>query len=147
MATAKSKTPDLKKLTLAQCADRLYLVREERLGQDRSSKVLKEEENTLKERIIEELPKSDASGIAGKVARVAVKTDTIQQVNDWTAFYDWVLDEAIKHRRKKTGLEHSVFDMFYRAINQSAVEERIERGEKVAGIGPFKVVKVSITKV
>jgi hypothetical protein len=146
MATRTPAAPKLPK-TLAQCADRLYEVRELRLQNDRSSKIYKEEESLLKTRLINELPKSDASGIAGKTARATVVTKDLQTVEDWAKVYDWVIDEAIKHRRKKTGLEHSVFDIFQRSVVQSALDERLDRGEKVPGLKKFKVVTVSLSKV
>lgn len=151
MITRNSKTgngalPKLPK-TLAQCADRLYQVREARLSEERHAKVYKEEEGLLRERLINELPKSAASGIAGKVARATIVTKTIQQPDDWKLIYDWVIDEAIKHRRKKTGLEHSVFDLFQRTLVQSALEERLERGETIPGLKGFKVVTVSLSRV
>ena len=146
MATKKPAAPALPK-SLAACADRLYTVRELRLSNDRTSKVFKEEETQLRDKLINELPKSEASGIAGKVARATVVTKDIQQAEDWSAVYDWVIDEAIKHRRKKTGLEHSVFDIFQRTLVMSAIDERLERGEKIPGLKTFKVVTVSLSKV
>ena len=48
------------------------------------------EEKALKEHIIQTLPKSEASGVAGKVARVTVVTKDVPQVKDWDAFYKYV---------------------------------------------------------
>jgi len=133
--------------SLAQCVDRLYTVRELRLGRDRESKVYKDEESALKEKLINELPKSQASGIAGSIARATIVTKDVMQPEDWAKIYNWAIDEAIKHRSKKTGLEHSVFDIFQRTLVQSSIEERLERGERIPGIVKFPVVSVSLNKV
>ncbi len=134
---AKPKAPKQIKLpkTLAQCADRYYVVREERLEAVKAVEPLKLEESALKEHIIENLPKSQASGIAGKIARVTVTTKNVPQVKDWDKLYKWI---------KKTGNFH----ILGRAINTEAVEEITEKtGKPIPGIGSFKVVGISFSKV
>ncbi len=130
-AAKKIKLPK----TLAQCADLYYTVRGERLKAVKALEPLKKQETALKDHLIDNVPKSEASGIAGKVARVTVVTKDVPQVKDWDKFYKWI---------KKTGHFH----VLGRAINTEAVEEIMEAtGKKIPGVGTFKVVTLSLNKV
>src|SRR5574337_1432668 len=106
--------------TLAACADRLYELREKRLAGQKLVDEVEAEEKALKAHLIEQLPKSEASGVAGRLCRVSVVTKQIPQVTDWTALYAHI---------KKTGS----FDLLNRALNKRAVEERYAAGKTVAG--------------
>jgi hypothetical protein len=120
--------------TLGACADRLYELRQQRLEWQKKVDALEAEEKALKEHIIRNLPKSEATGVAGKLARVTVVTKEVPQVKDWDAFYKFV---------KKTGS----FDLMQRRLTEAAVKERWEAGEEIPGVERFQVVTVSINKV
>ena len=55
---------------IGTCADKLYKLRQDRLAQQKIVDALQEEESALKTHIINTLPKSEASGVSGKLARV-----------------------------------------------------------------------------
>lgn len=120
--------------TMGACADRLYELRQKRLEEQKKVDLIEAEEKALKEYIIQNLPKSEASGVAGKLARVTVVAKEIPQVEDWDAFYKYV---------KKTGN----FDLMQRRLTDAAVKERWEAGEEIPGVKHFQVVTVSINKV
>jgi len=120
--------------TLAGCADRLFQVREERLAKQKEVDSLAAEENALKVYIIEELPKSDATGIAGKVARVTVVNKIVPKVEDWDKFYKYIA---------KT----KSWEMLQRRVGEGAVRERWDAGREVPGVGHIQVPTVSINKV
>jgi hypothetical protein len=120
--------------TLALCADELYKTREARLVAQKAVEALESKESALKEHLINNLPKSDASGVAGKLARVTIVTKVIPQVKDWDKFYKFI---------KKTGS----FDLMQRRLTDTAVQERWDNGKEVPGVEPFNVVKVSLNKV
>jgi hypothetical protein len=120
--------------TMGACADRLYELRQKRLEMQKEVGKIEAEEKALKEHIIQNLPKSEASGIAGKLARVTVITKVVPQVKDWDAFYKYV---------KKTGQ----FDLMQRRINDGAIKERWEAGKEIPGVEHFNAVSVSINKV
>ena len=120
--------------TIGACADKLYIIRQERLVQQKIVDALEEEEKALKEHIIATLPKSEAMGVAGKLARVTVVTKVVAQVKDWDAFYKYVL---------KT----KSFDLLQRRLNDTAVKERWENKKTVAGVEPFQAVTISLNKV
>lgn len=132
---AKAKEPKQKPLpkSPAACADLLYRVREQRLAMQKEVDKLAAEENRLKEYFIQTLPKSDATGIAGRVARVQTGTKLIPQVEDWTAFYSYV---------KRTGS----FDLLQKRLSEGAVKERWDDRKTIPGVGTFQAVTVSVTK-
>lgn len=116
------------------CADRLYQLRQKRLEMQKEVDKVAAEEAALKEYIINTLPKSEASGVAGKLARVTIVAKVVPQVKDWDAFYKYV---------KKTGQ----FDLMQRRISDGAIKERWEAGKEIPGVEHFNVVSVSINKV
>lgn len=120
--------------TMGACADRLYELRQKRLEEQKKVDLIEAEEKALKEHIIQNLPKSEASGVAGKLARVTIVTKVVPQVKDWDAFYKYV---------KKTGQ----FDLMQRRINDGAIKERWEAGKEIPGVEHFQAVTVSINKV
>lgn len=120
--------------TIAACGDKAYELRIKRLAMQKEVDAIEAEEKALKEHIIQTLPKSEATGVAGRVARATVVTKEVPQVEDWEAFYKHV---------KKTG----EFDLLNRALNKSAVEERWDHGKKVPGVKAFTAVSVSLAKV
>lgn len=119
---------------LGACADRLYELRQQRLTVQKEVDKLAAEEAALREHIINTLPKSEASGIAGKLARVTVVTKQVPQVKDWDAFYKFV---------KKTGS----FDLLQRRLTDQAIKERWEAGKEVPGVEHFNAVSISLNKV
>lgn len=142
--TAKPSTPHLEDprgekpkfkfpKAIGACADRLFTVREERLAIQRMVDKLAEEETAIKQHIIDNLPKSEASGVAGRLARVSVVSREVPQVKDWPKFYAHI---------KKTG----DFDLLNRALSKSAIEARWEAGKEIAGVEHFTVVTVSMNK-
>ena len=120
--------------TLGACADALYEVRQARLDLQKKVDALSEQETALREHIIQTLPKSQASGVAGKLARVTVVTKDVPQVKDWDKLYAHV---------KKTGQ----FELLQRRLSDSAFKERQEAGKTVPGVELFRAVTVSINKV
>ena len=130
MAETKYKFPK----AMGACADKLFELRNKRLAMQKEVDAVAAEETALKNHIIENLPKSEASGVAGKLARVTVVTKQIPQVKDWDAFYKYV---------KKTGQ----FDLMQRRITDAAIKERWEAGKEVPGVEHFNAVSISINKV
>jgi hypothetical protein len=119
---------------LGACADKLFELRNKRLAEQKKVDEIAAEESALKNHIIENLPKSEASGVAGKLARVTVVTKQVPQVKDWDAFYKYV---------KKTGS----FDLMQKRLTDAAIKERWEAGKEVPGVEHFNAVSVSINKI
>lgn len=119
---------------LGACADKLYQLKQKRLDAQKVVDAFAAEESALKNHIIDNLPKSDASGIAGKLARVTVVTKEVPQVTDWEQLYKYV---------KKTG----DFSLLQRRVGDAAIKERWENGKEVPGVGHFNAVTISMNKV
>lgn len=119
---------------MGACADRLFELREKRLEMQKATDAVEAEEKAIKEYLIQNLPKSEASGVAGKLCRVTVITKQIPQVQDWDKFYAYI---------KKTGS----FDLLQRRLTDTAVKERWEAGKKVPGVESFGAVTLSVNKV
>lgn len=120
--------------TLAQAADELYTTREERLKRQKEVDALAAREKELRDYLIANLPKSEASGVAGKVARATIKTKQVPTVKDWAKVHAYV---------KKTG----AFELLQRRLSETAVQERWEAGKEVPGVEHFSAVVVSLEKV
>lgn len=120
--------------TLGACADLLFELRNKRLAGQKAVDAVEADEKALKAHIIDTLPKSKASGIAGKLARVTVVTKVVPQIKNWDEFTNYV--QAT-----------SQFDLMQHRLTASAIEERWENGVDIPGVERFNVVSVSINKV
>lgn len=119
--------------TPAECADLLYKTRTARLLLQAKVDAMKDVEGALCEYFIENLPRSNASGIAGKLARVQIEPKPVPQVSDWLKFYAYV---------KK----NNAFDLLQRRLSEGAVKERLDNKVKLPGVTIFNAKKVSCTK-
>lgn len=118
---------------LGKCADLLFTLKAERAKAQKVVDALAKKEQAVKNYIIETLPKSEASGVAGKLARVSIHTKTVPTPVDWDAFYKYV---------KKTGQ----FQLMQRRLSEAAIGELWDAGKKVPGVDRFNVKTVSLTK-
>jgi hypothetical protein len=118
---------------LGQVADLLYKTRQARLAMQKDVDQLQAEETALREHLIEQLPKDDATGIAGKVCRASVVVKSQPRVEDWDLLY--------AHVKK-----HNAFELLQRRVSSTAIEERWEHGKEVPGVGHFNVVSISLNK-
>lgn len=119
--------------TPAAAADRWYEVREQRYALQKQVDALAAEESQLREFIINTLPKSQASGITGRVAHAEIKKKNIPQVKSWPLFYAHIL---------KT----KDFSFLQRRVSDKAVEERWAANKAVPGVQKFTAITVSLTK-
>lgn len=119
--------------TIGACADRLYELREKRLAQQKLVDAIQEEEVQLREHLINTLPADEASGVAGKLARVTVVGKDVPQVKDWAAFYKHI---------QKTG----DFDLLGKSISKEHVKELLADKKRIPGLGSVRVKTVSLNK-
>lgn len=119
--------------TLGAVADLLYKTRQARLAKQKEVEALEAEESALKEHIIANLPKSNASGIAGKVARVSVANKSDYRVTDWSALYKYI---------KK----HDAFALLQRRLSTESVTEVLEDSKELPGVETIQIPKVSLNK-
>jgi hypothetical protein len=120
--------------TIGACADRLYAIKLAKAEVAKQEKLLDEEKSLLTDHIINTLPKSETTGVAGKTARVTVVESSVPRVTDWDLFWE-------KFNKKKD------FDLLNKAVNAAAINARIDAGKAVAGVEMFKLKKLSLNKV
>ncbi len=118
---------------LARCADLLFTTRDERLALQREVDALKAKESALRQHIIDTLPKS-STGVAGKIASVAVVVKDKPTVTDWDELYGYIQ-------------ENGAFELLHRRLTEGAVKEYWEEGDEVPGVGLTQYVDISLKKV
>jgi hypothetical protein len=123
---------------LAKCADEYYRLRNERLELDRQSEAIAKKESACREFLIENLPKSQASGIAGQTVRVSVENKRVVQVVDWDLVWGYI----VKNIKKTPG----VTGMLQKRINTGMVEEIWAAGKEVPGTAPMDVPVLRVNK-
>lgn len=123
---------------LAQCADMYYQKRDARLALERQAALVQAEENACREFLINNLPKSEASGIAGKLCRVAVENKDTYVVKDWDAVWGFIL----KNAKKMPGIT----GLLQRRINTGMAEEMAAGGKPVAGVSVEKIPVLRVNK-
>jgi hypothetical protein len=134
MAAEKPATKFKPPKSLATCADLLYQTRARRLELQKEVDELAKQESALKDHLIDKLPISDASGIAGKVARATIVLKSTPKIDDWPKFCAYV---------KRTG----AFELMQRRLSAEAVNERLEAGKDIPGVSEFKYKTVALNKV
>jgi len=118
---------------LGAAVDALYTTRQTRLAIQAQVQKLAEREALLREHLIATLPKSDATGAAGKLARASITSKRVPQVEDWDKLYE--------HVRKTRD-----FSLLQRRLADAAVTERWDAGKEVPGVGHFTAIGVSVNK-
>ena len=134
MAGSQKKAPKFKiPAKLAEVADLLFKTRVERLNKSKALEPLKFQEAALRDHLINKLPISNASGIAGKLCRATITSTPEPTVDNWPKLYAYI------HK-------HKAFHLLGKSLNKEAVRELMEGGEKVPGIKIFQAKSVSLNK-
>lgn len=134
LVPAEYKAAFKKAKTQGARADLYYEMNNKRLELNRQAKTIEDFTAKLGKWFIQELPDKDSTGVAGKVARIQVKDDTVPRVMDWSKFY--------AHIKK-----NNAFELLNRAVNAKSVKERWDNKKQVPGVDKFSIKKISITKV
>jgi hypothetical protein len=117
----------------------LFTTRNQRLALDKQVESLKSREAALKEHLIQKLPKSQASGISGLLARVTIGSKTKPVAADWDKIHKYIA----ANYKKNPG----VFALLQRRLGEETIQEMWKNGTKVPGIEPMDIPTVSINKV
>lgn len=121
--------------SLAVCADKYYQLRQQRLAMQKKVDEIEAEEKAYKNHLIDNVPKSEATGVQGKIARVTIVTREEPQVKDEEAFRKYLA----KTKR---------WDLAYKLRPSApAIRELWEDGKVIPGVEKFNVVTVSLNKV
>lgn len=121
-------------MPLGEVVDLYRAKRDLRLAMQKEVDTVGAVEKELKEFLIDNIPKSGNTGVAGKKFRAQIKEKTVPKADDWDKIRAFVV-------------ENDRFDLLQRRLNNKAVEETFEAGEEVPGVGWFKSLDVSVTKI
>jgi hypothetical protein len=119
--------------SLGALADRLFILRNQRLDAARHVEVLKDQEKVLQEQILLDLQRQGLEAARGKLATVATRTVTRFSVADWDQTLAWIA---------KTG----AIELLERRVNQTTCRERLAAGETIDGVQAIELRELSITK-
>ena len=119
---------------LAKAADDLHTTRQVRLKLKKQVEALEAKESELQQFLIDNLPVSEASGVAGHVARAQIERVSVPVVDDWDVFYSYL------HKKK-------AYHLLQKRLSTKAVEELWEDGKKVDGVKSFQFKKVTLHKI
>lgn len=120
-------------LTLAQVADLWHSTRQRRLAAQKQVDTIQEEEQKLKQALINGLRDAGVRAIGGGLGTATLRTKPEPTVTDWDAVYDHI---------RSTG----EFELVYRRINAAAIKERWEAGVEVPGVQSIEVTDISWSK-
>jgi len=120
--------------SLGRCADAYKEVKAVRLDMDKDVKMVKARESEINEYIIDNLGKSDLTGAAGLKFKAQIVPGIAGTVIDWELLYDYIV-------------ENDRFDLLNKSLNQKAVKEMLDAGDKIPGVEKINTKKLSITKV
>lgn len=131
--------------SLASCADMLYEMERKRYILQAEVEAMKKTETVIREHLINNLPKSDALGIAGKVARATIKEkEIVELIGSETDRFEKVYDYILKNGRRNPG----VWSLLQRRLGDAAAKELIDAGKgALIGAKLGKVPTVSLTKI
>lgn len=133
--SAKAEKPPIKlPKSLPAAVDLYYQLREKRLEMDKAAAEVKKQESYVREHLIQTVPKSNMTGLAGKLCRVTVVTKEKFKVGDWQKFYAYL----VKTKR---------FDLMQKRISDTAVAEMVDNGVKIPGVEKESYVDLSVNKV
>jgi hypothetical protein len=139
MATDKPAAPIIKlPKSPAAVADLMYSTRHERFQLQQQVSKLEAIEKACGAYLIEQLPKTNATGIAGKLVRASLEKKDIVIVTDWDAVYDYIL----KNARKNPG----VWAVMQKRIGDSAVKDMRNNKKPCPGTDLMQVDFVSLNK-
>ena len=121
--------------SLAVCADKYYELRQQRLKMQKEVDALAEMESAYKNHLIDNVPKSKATGVQGRIANATIVTNEKPRVEDPEAFRKYM------NRTKRFDLANKL------QPSAPAIREMWEAGKTIPGIEKFNLVTVSLTKV
>lgn len=130
LVNKKDRTIDIDKLNIAklktpknpaEVADLWWQIRQYRLDEEKRIAEYKAKESELRQWLIDNVPKSLASGVGGAFVSVKVVQKESTRIDDEDAFLKFA------HRK---GNE----DLLVERPNQKAIADRLENGKKVPGV-------------
>lgn len=119
--TTKLKT---KSASLGAVIDQIWAAREEKRRLEAEVGEIEAKISELEQQLIERLDAEGLDRATGSKATVSVSTNTVANVTDWDAFWQFILKNKYTH-------------LLQRRVSDPAYRELLEQGKKVPGVEPF----------
>ena len=118
---------------LGSTIDKLYELRDRRLGIERSIKEMKQQEYALRAEVLTMLGEAGLQKASGALATCGVTTTEIPLVSDWSEVHTYIR-------------ENNRFDLLQKRISVLAWRDLKESGVLVPGTESIEDVDISLTK-
>ena len=130
MATAvKTRAP-----SVGAVIDQIWATREEKRRLEAQVKETSLKIEELETTLMERLEKEGLEKAAGSKASVSIGTSVVADVQDWDAFWVYILKNKYTH-------------LLQRRVSEPAYRELLDAGKKVPGVQPFTKRKLNIRTV
>lgn len=124
---------DLSKSTPGKLVDLVWTLREQRKLVEARAELIKEDEDRIKDYLLNTMNKDELGKLAGKLAQCSVSKSLKPRVTDWDALNKYIL-------------EHDAWDLRNKAANAAAFKARWEAGEDIPGTEKFFDVSLNVRK-
>ena len=136
---------DMKALNIGQLIDKLHAVREKRAELAAKDKPLEVEEKELRDMILAELAAQGTDEARSKKLKVSVTYNTVANVKDWDAFWDFILKGKGKYNHL---LQRRVSDPAYRElVGMAENDKRLAKALGEAGVESFVTAKLNLRSI
>ena len=136
---------DMKALNIGQLIDKLHAVREKRAELAAKDKPLEVEEKELRDMILAELAAQGTDEARSKKLKVSVTYNTVANVKDWDAFWDFILKAKGKYNHL---LQRRVSDPAYRElVGMAENDKRLAKALGEAGVESFVTAKLNLRSI
>jgi len=119
--------------TSGEAIDLLWNIRSKRLEAEKYAEMLKEQESSIREQLVQMLEDQGLKAARGTKANFSFSSKPVPQVTNWDKFYAYV---------KK----YNAFELLHKRIGAEAWQERVDAGKTVPGVEVRFVPTYSITK-
>ena len=128
------KVPEvLDNKTPGSLIDLVFGLHEQRKLWETRVDMIKEQENSIKEHLIQRMTKNELRALSGQLAKCSLTETELASAKDWDK-----LNEYIEN--------NDAWDLRNKALNQAAMRARREAGEEVPGVEWFKRINISVRK-
>jgi len=122
---------DLSELT--DLTNKFVSARQDRLDADKAAKALKEIEQELKGRVVQEMIKHGCGMVGGETKKVTLQTKRKPMAADWLLLSKYIM-------------ENDAVDLLQRRLAEGAINERFEDGVEIPGVEFYEVNDLSVGK-
>lgn len=113
--------------------DQIFVLREKRKLAEAKAALIKEDEDKLKEHLIQRCTKDELNKLAGKLASASLVRSLKPTVTDWDLVNKYIET-------------HDAWDLRNKAANAAAFRARWEAGEEIPGVEKFVDISINVRK-